>query len=180
MTDETPTPRTVPELLDLLTRERAAFEQALAALTPAQLTGPRDAAGWSAQDHLVHLTAWERSVVYLLRGRPRHEGLGVDEATYLNPGDDFVNVNAAIVRQARGQSLEATQAEFQAVHAELRTLLAGLTDADLQRPYGAYLPAEPGDGPGRPVIGYIMGNTVEHYQEHLPWIQSLVASAPGA
>jgi uncharacterized damage-inducible protein DinB len=69
----------------------------LDSLPEERLTGPVDAVGWTVLDHLVHLTAWERSVVYFLRGRPRHQGLGVPEDLYLQHSEDEIN---AAVREA--------------------------------------------------------------------------------
>ena len=60
-------------------------------LTEAQATGPQDAEGWTAKDHVIHMTAWERSVVFFLQGKPRHEGLGVEEQLYRTGDDDAIN-----------------------------------------------------------------------------------------
>jgi hypothetical protein len=68
--------------------------------------------------------------------------------------------------------------QFRDVHRQLMKLLGPLTDADLQKPYRHYLPAEPGDGDGPPAINLIYGNTAHHFSEHLAWIEALVNNAP--
>ncbi|GAB4335609.1 MAG: hypothetical protein Kow0010_23150 [Dehalococcoidia bacterium] len=40
----------------------------------------------------------------------------------------------------------------------------------------SYLPDEPGEETGAPIVGWIAGNTCAHYEEHLAWISDLVAS----
>ena len=53
--------------------------------------------------------------------------------------------------------------------------LAPLSDADLQRPYAEY-----GEGGGRsadrPIIGWIIGDTYEHYEEHLGYLRAILAA----
>jgi hypothetical protein len=134
-------------------------------------TGPD---GWSVADHLAHLTAWERSIVFLLQGRPRHDGLGVPEATY-HAGFDATN--AAIQAASHGRPPTTVLAELRATHADLLATLAGLTDVDLRRTYSSFLPDEPGRESGEPIVGWIAGNTYEHYAEHIPWFQRLLDSA---
>ena len=48
-----------------------------------------------------------------------------------------------------------------------------MSDADLQRPYNHY---QPSSDRQQPVIGWIIGNTYGHYEEHQPWIAAIVAS----
>src|SRR3712207_668417 len=79
-------------------------------LTEAQMTEVRDAAGWAVTDHLVHIAAWERSVVVFLQGRPRHEGLGIDAQLYKRGDEDAMN--AAIQRQRQPVSRAEAVAEL--------------------------------------------------------------------
>ena len=76
--------KTKAQLLAEMERDWKALQRALGKLTDAQMTRRLDAAGWNVKDHLVHLMAWERSVVFLLQGKPRHEGLAVSEEVYQN------------------------------------------------------------------------------------------------
>jgi hypothetical protein len=159
-------------LLAAIDQHWAALTTALDRLTPADFTAHHDDHGWTVKDHLVHLAAWERSVVYLLTGRPRHAGLGVAETLYLSGGEDAIN--DAITSANQQVSTMAALAELRAVHAELLAVLAPLSDADLQQRYRHYLPDEPGEGDGPPVIGVVYSNSGNHYVEHLPWIAALV------
>lgn len=139
-------------------------------LSEAQMTSRRDDQGWTVKDHLIHLTAWERSVVFLLEGQPRSAGLGVEPTIYEHGSDD--DINAIIFQQRRTVPLSETQVEFRAVHQQLLTLLQPLSDADLQRPTKAVLPIEEDD---RPIINLIYGNTAHHFREHRSWIETLTS-----
>jgi len=165
---------TKAELLAHIDRTWRDLHDGLAQLTEEQITVPRDPAGWTIKDHLVHLMAWERSCLFLLQGKPRHDGLGVDEAVYLRGVDD--EINAVIYAQTKSILLQDVLASYRAVHQTLLSLVARMSDADLQLRYRHYLPDEPGEGDGPPVLNVIHTNTVGHYIEHLPWIQALVTA----
>ena len=165
---------TQSELLSAIDAGWASLADALAQLSETQLTVPTDAAGWTGKDHIVHLAAWERSILYLLASKPRHAGLGVDEALYLSGDDDAIN--GAIQSQHRDISLADALAELRRVHTELRAVLDGLSDADVHKMYSDYLPEEPGEEDGTPIIDRVVGNTSEHYAEHLPWILALAGA----
>ncbi len=165
---------TKDELLAQIDRNWKALHTALDGLTEAQVTTIRDAQGWTVKDHIIHLTAWERSAVCFLQRKPRHDGLGVDETTFLKGDDD--QTNAVIYKQRKNQTLAETLAQFRDVHHQLLELLKPLTDADLQQPYRHYLPDEPGEGDGPPALRVISGNSAQHYAEHQSWIVTLVKS----
>jgi hypothetical protein len=166
---------TKAELLADSERNWTALNAALERLTEAQLTTIRDAQGWSVKDHIVHLTAWERSMVYLLRGQPRHLGLGVEEALYVTGDDDAIN--AAIEARHRDLPSAAALHAFRSVHAQLLTAIEPLSDTDLHERYRHYLPDSPGDDDGPVVFDLLYGNTAHHFAEHLGWIESLVGES---
>ncbi|MGH2544690.1 MAG: ATP-binding protein, partial [Ardenticatenaceae bacterium] len=134
--------KTKEKLLADIEREWAALNATLDRLTEAQMTTLQDAQGWTVKDHIIHMTAWERSVLFMLQGQARHAGLGVDETLYLEGGDDAIN--AAIYQQRHDLPLPDALVQFRAGHQQLLELLQPLTDADLQKPYRHYLPEEPG------------------------------------
>lgn len=161
------------ELLTAIDREWLELQSVLARLDEDQMTGTQDAAGWTVQDHLNHIAAWERSVVYFLQGKARHVGLDIDEEIYLRGDED--EINALIQRRTAGMSPSQTQEDLQSVHQQLLTLLQRLSDEDLHRRYRSYLPDEPGEGDGPPAIDVIYGNSAGHYREHLVWMAALLA-----
>ena len=150
------------------------LNESLDRLATEDFTAHQDAEGWTVKDHVVHLAAWERSVVFLLGGRPRHAGLGVSEPLYLSGGEDAIN--RAVTQANKHISVASALEQLRTVHGEMMVRLASLDDAALQRRYRFYLPDEPGEGDGPPVLGVIYSNTANHYAEHLPWIEAIVAS----
>lgn len=160
------------ELLRLTDAAWTQLNSALDALTPQQLTDLRDPAGWTVKDHLVHLAAWERSVVVVLQGQPRHEGLGISEAVYDSGDEDAIN--AAIQAQGQASAPAAALTALRTGHQQLLSLVAPLTDTDLYKAVSDYLPASPGERDERPLLGLIYSNTAHHFGEHQAWIASLV------
>ncbi len=161
------------ELLGLMDAAWTRLNSALDALTAEQMTEIRDPQGWAVKDHLVHLAAWERSVVVVLKGRPRHEGLGIAEAVYDSGDEDAIN--AAIQAQGQDTPPATALAALRASHSRLLSLVAPLSDADLYKAVSDYLPAAPDDPDTRPLLGLIYSNTAQHFAEHEAWIAGLVA-----
>ena len=149
------------------------LKEALDQLSAEQMTGLTDAAGWSVKDHLSHLAAWENSVVVLLRGRPRHEGLGIDEELYVNGTEDAVN--DAIYQRDHALTVDEARDRLRDIHAQLLAELAPLDDADLNQPMRHFLPDWTGQGDGPPIIAVIHGNSAEHFADHLAWIRTLTS-----
>ena len=162
---------TKTDLLVAIDHNWAALTAVLDRLTETQAMTSYDAQGWTIKDHIFHIACWERSMVYFLQGRPRHAGLGVDEALYLE--GKFDEINAAIWQQHQDRTFADTRMDLRATHEQMLQLLQPLTDADLHKPYRHWLPDEPGEGDGPLAIDLLYGNTAEHFAEHLGWIEAL-------
>ena len=93
MTAETITKKS--DLVAYIERDWAAINKFFDSLTESQLTDVRNPDGWSAKDHIAHLTAWENSVIYFLQGKPRHEGLGIPEEVYLHDDIDKLMMSSS-------------------------------------------------------------------------------------
>ncbi|CAN5578072.1 hypothetical protein BH23CHL2_BH23CHL2_18340 [soil metagenome] len=167
-------PTSVPELEGRIEIHRRRLLELVDNMPDHERDEIRDPEGWSTKDHIAHLSMWERSMVYLLTNRPRHEGLGVELETYLRHDVDLIN--DAIYRRHRHRSWESVKAEFDAVHEELIETLRQLGWDRLQLPYSHFAPDEPGEESGEPVVYYVAGNTFFHYDEHRGWIEDLLAS----
>lgn len=163
----------LPTKAELLIRIEAAWselEQTLAAVPQAQVTTLRDDQGWSAKDHLVHITTWEQSLLALLQGRDRHQAIGLGDMDESAMKID--DINAYVFQRNQHRSLEDVMAAARRSHQQVMATLNSLSDADLLKPYSHY---QPQDLPyeAAPVIGWINGNTWEHYREHSGWIRGL-------
>jgi uncharacterized damage-inducible protein DinB len=150
---------------------RAAIEAAIAGKSEAVLTRP-GADGWSAKDHLAHLSAWQRSLIALLEGRSRPAALGVEDVTQ-EEESGFADINARLHERTKDQPLDQALAEFRRSRQDLLTVLDRMTDEDLSKPYSHYQPNDPPYNPD-PVIGWIVGNTYGHEEEHLGWFEELL------
>jgi hypothetical protein len=76
----------------------------------------------------------------------------------------------------RNKTPQEAVAFFAGTHAQLMSALDKLSYDDLQLPYSHYQSEIIGvEGVDRPVVGWVAGNTYEHYEEHIPWMTSLVA-----
>lgn len=157
-------------LLENIGRHRAELEEVIRSLSNDQLVAA-PAGGWSIRDHLAHITAWEQSAIALLNRRPRHEGLGVSQATY--QGHDVDAVNNEIYSKHSQRPVEDVLAEFRQSFQELLAVLQRMSDEDLRKPYSHYLPDEPGEETGAPVLEWVAGNTYHHYVEHMEVIREL-------
>jgi hypothetical protein len=127
--------------------------------------------GWAVKDHLIHLGAWELSLIGLLDGRDRLTAMGV-------PGTEAETetINRAVWALHRNKTPKEAIDYFAATHAQVLSVLDKLSDADLQLPYSHHQPKSIGrEGTDQPVIGWVHGNTHGHYSEHIPWITSLAA-----
>lgn len=164
MTDHEIRP-TVAELRSRMESARTELIRLIDVLDEDTIATARDGNNWTVVDHVTHLTAWERSMVSLLNGRPRYIGLGVDEALYL--AGDYDATNAAIQQRAAGIPWVEARAEFDAVHEQMLETLERLSDADLLRPAASF---QTPDEEAEPVWPFIAGNTMGHYDEHREWI----------
>ena len=158
-------PKDKADLIERIQREWSALMQIVDRLKPEQmiLSG---AGGWSAKDNLAHLAAWERfMILHDLQGYPPHEAMQVDEATYERLDED--GQNAVLYERNRERSVADVLDDLRRTHAQALATLEHMTYADLMKP------RYPDDPEARPVIGGVIGNTYEHYEEHRRAIQAI-------
>jgi Protein of unknown function (DUF1706) len=131
---------------------------------------------WAVKDHLVHIAAWELSLLGLLDGEDRRTAMGV-------PGvaEDTDSLNEAIWLAHRDMMGDEARAFSSDAHERLRARLSAMSDADLRRSYNHYQPNDPRDpGDDRPVVDWVAGNTYEHYAEHRAYIDQIVKESSAA
>jgi hypothetical protein len=129
----------------------------------------KGAGQWAVKDHLVHIAAWELSLLALLDGDDRRTAMGVPGAA-----EDTDSLNEAIWLAHRHESAEQALAFSRDSHERLMHRLSAMTDADLRRSYNHYQPDDPRDpGDDRPVVEWVAGDTYEHYAEHRRYIKDI-------
>ncbi|HEY7035725.1 MAG TPA: DinB family protein [Thermomicrobiales bacterium] len=171
MSDEGERRYTKAELLERMAGTRRAVDAAIAGKSEAVMTRP-GADGWSAKDHLAHLSAWQRSLIALLEGESRPAALGIEDLTQ-EEESGFAEINAVLHERTKDQPLDRVLAEFRQSRRDLLAVLDRLSDDDLYEPYSHYQPNDPPYNPD-PVIGWIVGNTFGHEEEHLEWFEGLL------
>ena len=159
-------PQNTAALLERILRDWIALEQTFAGLSEEQMNVP-GTGGWSIKDHLAHLAAWEQFMLqHHLQGRPEHEVVQVDEATWKTLDED--GENAILHQRSQARSLVEVLAERRRSHEQVVATLEHTPFADLMKPH------YPDDPKARPLIEGVIGNTYEHYQEHRGYIEALI------
>ncbi len=140
----------------------------LGTLSEAQLTEPTDAAGWTAKDHVIHLAIWEDSAYALLGGQSQRAGMDIDPDTW-KQGDDAIN--AVIQNIYQHMPVDKVFQTLRRNHERLVEKVTAMTEEELLSPYRLY---DTSTNEERPVIWWVIGNTMMHYGDHLPWIKAIV------
>ena len=164
----TDAPATKQELLALVGERWNVLQSLVAALSQEQMEQPLGD-GWSAKVHMDHIAAWERSLMGLLRKQDRGAAAGLPAEIWA--GHDTDAMNAYFAERAKPQALADILAESNDVHAKLITLLESFSREDLQRPYSDYQPQDSRYN-AHPIVGWVGGNTWEHYDEHIGWLEA--------
>ena len=151
-------PKTKTELLSRIAREWTALQHSIDGLSEAQLSVP-DTGGWSIKDNLAHLSAWENFMrqVYL-HHLPPHEVMGMDAEIFEKADEN--GQNAILFQRNKDRSVAEVLAELRHSHEQVLADLDQMSFADLMKPRSA------DDPEARPLIGWVIGNTYEHYLEH--------------
>jgi hypothetical protein len=164
------------EVWALIEKNWQILQETIATWSPTQIDGPTDAAGWTIKDHLMHLADWEDGITGLLAGESRPGRMGLSDAEWENHDIDTIN---EILRQRHlHKPWPAVMEALRTVHANFLYQLDQLTDEDLQRSYGYFSSRTSQTAQESreesPVLEYIIGNTAEHYEEHIPWMKAIL------
>ena len=122
-----------------------------------------DAAGWTALDHMAHVTAWERTWTFFLSGRPRHEGLSVTEQEF---GMEYDPLNEILRARTANDAYEKVLSDAREGHG---ALLAALRSADVDR-------LDYASQGGGNLESLLTENVIDHYNDHREYIERILAS----
>ena len=160
----------IPELVIAIERAWRPYAEYIRGLTPEQLEGPTDAAGWTVKDHITHVAAWEGGIRSLLQGDSRHEGMGVSEEDLALDDEDEINER---VRQANGGiSAQDVVEESVLRHEGFIMELEALPEEAVYRKRSEFTKQ---DDPKNRFFGeWVWGSSGAHFREHLRYILSLI------
>ena len=145
------------ELVDSITGEHRVLVELLDAIVPARFAEPGVwGDGWSLDDLLSHLTAWEQLFLGWFRA-----GLEGEDPDLPAPGykwNQTPALNREIWRRHRGKDHRRVRADFEASYEEIVDLVGRLSEAELlDRGRFAWT--------GRhPLATYLAPNTCSHYR----------------
>jgi hypothetical protein len=165
---------------DLLGEIDASWRRLMETMTasPAERYGElRDHAGWSALDHMAHVTAWERSVLFPLMGRPRHEGLGVSNEEFASDEEFAMNfdpLNEIIRQQTAGQGYMEIMESALREHQALTNMIDASSLEELWQPSRELCLDQREQQRELPFLVILMSDTSEHYEEHRGYIEKII------
>ena len=168
-----PADATIAELLDRIAEARAVLDDVVEPLSPAEREEPLGG-GWSAKLHLGHIADWEAGILALLRSESRIDAMGLTKAHW-DANDETDVVNTVMADRDQKRALADVLFRYDRVHQDLVEQIATMADSDLQLAYAHFAPDESPANPA-PILGWIAGNTFEHYSEHAEWIREGLAA----
>jgi hypothetical protein len=169
VTDTLQQPATKQEFLDYVNSRWNAFVAQTDRLTDDRWTGPTDAAGWTAKDHVAHVTAWDRSFIEHLRNQtPQQQTLGVSDAAWTAGGYDAMNEE--IRQRTIDLPVDEVQAERDKTWIEILELVSGFSEEEFAGP-GKSVGFSSGE---KSVLELLIADLPNHYDEHRGYIEIIV------
>lgn len=170
-------PTSKTELLAEIERAHQDMVRYLASLTDEDKVAPILDEGWSIKDSLAHLVAWENLTVDWLERSLQGEQVRRQIPGFVYPADaDPESVmqaeNQYMYEQSRERPLADVVKDFRSAHRAIYDFVAQMEERDIFDPNR--FPSRNGS----PALNLIAGDTYEHYDEHLGWIQASRARLP--
>jgi hypothetical protein len=168
---------------ELMSRNERAYQDLMALIEPLndeQLSRPTSS-GWTIKDHLGHLAAWQIGIVALLQRQPRFAAMGVPEGDHEKL--DLDEINDRIQKMVSVRSAAELRAALEDAHQQMQGQINVMTAADFDTPYRDFMPPEHFEGAEGgsqdPILNWIIGNSYDHYNEHLQYVRREVEEILG-
>ena len=149
------------QLLATLRTEREQWESLLAQIGEERMVQPGVAGEWSVKDIIIHVMWYERETVGVLQ---QHAFIG--SPLWYVPLEER---NTAMVAEKHDRTLQEVRSEAQQVFEQLIQAIQALPEADLND--ASSFPDIP---PNWLPWQVIVGNSYEHYHQHIPSLQACI------
>ena len=154
-------PGTKEELMSAIEHEWSLLIKLADSLTDEQMTTP-DEGGWSPKDNLAHLTEWMNILMsYHMDKRPYYDAVGVAQSEL--PEWSVEAVNPLLFNRNRSRPRAEVMDHLKRVYDLLIEKLEETSVVALLQPRHADRPD--------PLLLWVLGDTVEHFQEHRETIE---------
>lgn len=143
----------------------------MGAYSEEQLTGKTDAAGWTAKDHLMHLSIWQGSMTAALNQQSRQGYMEISNEDWATLRETYDVVNGILQQRYKDLPLAEVRQALQARHEEFLARVEALTQDELMLPYKHFQATSSSE---TPIFEYISGNSYHHYDEHIGWMRAIL------
>ncbi len=156
------------ELIAYTTRAWNGFVAHTDGLTNDQWVTPVDPAGWSAKDHVAHVTVWDQAVIEQLRNKTSpQQTLRVPDDIWANGADA---INEALRQRTIDDPVESVKARRDQVWIEFLATLSSMSEEDLAGPGNEFHLEQD----GKPLLEVLVGWQGGHYDHHGEYIAAIV------
>ena len=134
------------------------FDTLLSSLNERQMLTHGGNDGWTIKDHIAHLTSWQQRTLPILQAV-------IDNVEPPDPTPDMTmdQINEQFYQRDVALPLDRVLAEHRSTQQQMLNAVQSMSEEDLNRPI-SWLD-------DRPVVGWVIGNTYDHYEEHTHYIQ---------
>lgn len=131
--------------------------------------------GWRIKDILAHIAAWEEVLIrFHIQAQPFGQVVGSETIDYWESTEDETNEH--FYQRHRDWSGERVLSYLQETHEKLSEVIEALPEDALANPT---VQSAASAQPMNPLIDYVIGNTIAHYEEHVPMIREILDRREG-
>jgi hypothetical protein len=154
------------ELIERILEAKSELDDTLERLPSARMNEPGREGTWCPKDQLSHLAAWHEILLRRIEGTPEEEFLDIPAGRYASM--DIDAVNEFLHKRHRDRSPEEAREAYERTFQEVVKALESVDEDDLYKDYRPEIRQ-------RLLIDTVIGNTYEHYEEHLPMLRSFAS-----
>lgn len=173
MTEESTNGLSKEILLSRIRKSHSGLFDFVVNLDPSSLLESQEDERWTIKDILAHVMAWEEVLIrFHIQGEPFDRVVGIEDAQYWVISDDELNEH--FYQRYRDWPVDKVLKSARDTHGALIEILEELPADRLRNP-PAHSKGEPQSQ--SPLLNYVIGNTYDHYEEHLASVRQIAAQS---